>query len=186
MPTLVNQEAHGDEAGALLGFLDAQRGAVRRTLHGLTDEQALLKPSASELSLLGLLKHVAEAERCWVEDAKQVPYSIPRDSSNYHLSFEPEEGRATVKEVLAFWDEVAADTETFIRSLPDLNGTFPLPKAPWFPPGSVRSMRFLLLTLIQEIARHAGHADIIRETIDGKTAFELIDAIAAEESGTAR
>lgn len=186
MPTLVNQEAHGDEAGALLGFLDAQRGAVRRTLHGLTDEQALLKPSASELSLFGLLKHVAEAERCWVEDAKQVPYSIPRDSSNYHLSFEPEEGRATVKEVLAFWDEVAADTKTFIRSLPDLNGTFPLPKAPWFPPGSVRSMRFLLLTLIQEIARHAGHADIVRETIDGKTAFELIDAIAAEESGTAR
>ncbi|MEU9794151.1 DinB family protein [Streptomyces sparsogenes] len=186
MPTLVNQEAHGDEAGALLGFLDAQRGAVRRTLHGLADEQALLKPSASELSLLGLLKHVAEVERCWVEDAKQVPYSIPRDSSNYHLSFEPEEGRATVKEVLAFWDEVAADTETFIRSLPDLNGTFPLPKAPWFPPGSERSMRFLLLTLIQEIARHAGHADIIRETIDGKTAFELIDAIAAEDSGAAR
>ncbi|OMI38502.1 DinB family protein [Streptomyces sparsogenes] len=186
MPTLVNQEARGDEAGALLGFLDAQRGAIRRTLHGLTDEQALLKPSASELSLFALLKHVAEVEQGWVENAKQVPYSIPRDHTTWHLSFEPEEGRATVKEVLAFWDEVAADTEKFIRSLPDLDGTFPLPKAPWFPPGSVRSIRFMLLTLIQEIARHAGHADIIRETLDGKTAFELIDAIAAEEGGAAR
>lgn len=179
MPTLVNQEAHGDEAGALLGFLDAQRGAVRRTLHGLSDEQAARKPSASELSLFGLLKHVAEVEQGWVEDARQVPHSIPRDPSNWHMSFEPEEGRATVEEVLAFWDEAAAETERFIRSLPDLNGTFPLPSAPWFPKDSVRSMRFLLLTLIQEIARHAGHADIIRETLDGRTAFELIDAIAA-------
>ncbi|MDT0546649.1 MULTISPECIES: DinB family protein [Streptomyces] len=179
MPTLVNQEAHGDEAGALLGFLDAQRGAVRRTLHGLSDEQALLKPSASELSLFGVLKHVAEVEVGWVEDAKQVTRSIPRDHSTWHLSFEPEEGQATVKEVLAFWDEAVAETEKFIRSLPDLNGTFPLPPAPWFPEGSVRSMRFLLLTLTQEFARHAGHADIIRETIDGKTAFELIDAVAA-------
>ncbi|NUP36792.1 MAG: DinB family protein [Streptomyces sp.] len=181
MPTLVNQEAHGDEAGALLGFLDAQRGAVRRTLHGLTDEQALLKPSASELSLFAVLKHVAEVEQSWVEDAKQVPHAIPRDHSNWNMGFEPEEGRATVKEVLAFWDEVAAETEKFIRSLPDLNGTFPLPPAPWFPEGSKRSMRFLLLTLIQEFARHAGHADIVRETIDGKTAFELIDKVAAEQ-----
>ncbi|WP_431042988.1 DinB family protein [Streptomyces sp. P1-3] len=178
MPTLVNQEAHGDEAGALLGFLEAQRGAIRRTLHGLTGEQAERKPSASELSLAGVLKHVAEVEQSWVEDAKGVPHAIPRDHTNWHLSFELEEGR-TVADVLAFWDGVAAETERFIRSLPDLNGTFPLPKAPWFPEGSVRSMRFLLLTLIQEMARHAGHADVIRESLDGKTAFVLIDETGA-------
>ncbi|MET7904185.1 DinB family protein [Streptomyces sp. NPDC005355] len=181
MPTLVNQEAHGDEAGALLGFLEAQRGAVRRTLHGITEEQAARKPSASELSLGGLLKHVAEAEQAWVEDAKGVPHSIERGPHNWHLSFELDEGQ-TVGSTLKFWDGVAAETEKFIRSLPDLNGTFPLPKAPWFPEGSVRSMRFLLLTLIQEIARHAGHADIIRETLDGKTAFVLIEETAAASS----
>ncbi|KUJ67529.1 hypothetical protein ACZ90_27140 [Streptomyces albus subsp. albus] len=179
MPTLVNQEAHGDEAGALLGFLDAQRGAVRRTVHGLTEEQALTRASASELTLLGLLKHVAEVEQGWVEDARGLPRSIPRDHTTWHLSFQPEEGRGTIAEVLAFWDEVAAGTEAFIRSLPDLNGTFPLPPAPWFPKNSERSMRFLLLTLCQETARHAGHADIIRESLDGKTAFELIDEVAA-------
>ncbi|MEU8824442.1 DinB family protein [Streptomyces sp. NPDC048636] len=174
MPTLVSQEAHGDEAGALLGFLEAQRGAVRRTLHGLTAEQANERPSASELSLAGLLKHVAEVEQGWVEDAMGVPHTIVRNHENWHLSFVLEEGQS-VGGLLAFWDDVAVRTEKFIRSLPDLNGTFPLPRAPWFPEGSVRSMRFLLLTLIQEIARHAGHADIIRETLDGKTAFVLID-----------
>jgi hypothetical protein len=121
-----------------------------------------------------VLKHVAEVEQSWVEDAKQVQHAIPRDHSNWHMGFEPEEGRATVKEVLAFWDEVAAETEKFIRSLPDLNGTFPLPPAPWFPKGSVRSMRFLLLTLIQEFARHAGHADIVREQIDGVAVPALV------------
>ncbi|MFH8369114.1 DinB family protein [Streptomyces sp. NPDC018031] len=180
MPTLVNQEAHGDEAGALLGFLDAQRGAIRRTLHGVSDEDATRKPSASELSLAGVLKHVAEVEQSWVEDAKGVPHAIQRDHTNWHLSFELEDGQ-TVADVLAFWDEVAAETERFIRALPDLNGTFPLPPAPWFPE-EPRSMRFLLLTLIQEMARHAGHADVIRESLDGKTAFELIDEVAAVAS----
>ncbi|GAA4988062.1 DinB family protein [Actinopolymorpha pittospori] len=171
--TLVDQEAHGDEAGALLGFLDAQRRAIRRTLHGLTDEQAGTKPSASELSLAGLLKHVAEVEQGWVEDAKGVPHSIHRDTTNWHLSFELE-GEQTVAWVHDFWDDVAAETEKFIRSLPDLDGTFPLPPAPWFPPQSVRSVRFMLLTLIQEMARHAGHADVIRESLDGATAYDLM------------
>lgn len=180
MPTLVNQEAHGDEAGALLGFLDAQRGAIRRALHGVSDEDAGRKPSASELSLAGVLKHVAEVEQNWVEDAKGVPHAIQRDETNWHLSFELEEGE-TVAGVLAFWDRVQAETERFIRSLPDLNGTFMLPEAPWFPK-EPRSMRFLLLTLIQEMARHAGHADVIRESLDGRTAFELIDEVAAAAS----
>ncbi|MBH5335757.1 DinB family protein [Streptomyces pactum] len=177
MPTLVNQEAHGDEAGALLGFLEAQRGAIRRTLHGVSDADAVRSPSASELSLAGVLKHVAEVERTWVEDARGVPRSVRRDETNWHLSHRLEEGES-VAGVLAVWEEIAAGTERFIRSLPDLDETFMLPEAPWFP-REPRSMRFLLLTLIQEMARHAGHADVIRETLDGKTAFELIDEVAA-------
>ncbi|MDT3396485.1 DinB family protein [Streptomyces sp. B1866] len=173
MPALVDQEARGDEAGALLAFLEAQRGGIRRAVLGLTDEQAERRSTVSELTLAGLVKHVAEVEQSWVEDAKGIPHAIPRDHTNWHLSFRLEEGQ-TLAGTLAYWDQVAAETERFVRSLPDLDGTFPLPKAPWFPEGSVRSTRFLLLTLIQEVARHAGHADVIREAIDGKTAFELV------------
>jgi hypothetical protein len=58
--------------------------------------------------------------------------------------------------------------------VPSLNDTFPLPDQPWFPDGEAVSMRWLLLRLITETARHAGHADIVRESLDGKTAFELV------------
>lgn len=174
MPTHVLAEAHGDERGALLAFLEAQRGGLRRAVLGLTDEQAAQRPSASELSLSGLLKHVAETELGWIETAQQKPHSIARDRSNWHLSFQLEEAE-TVESVLKFWDGVARRTEEFVRAVPSLNDTFPLPEAPWFPPEAEQSMRWLVLHLIEETARHAGHADVIRESLDGKTAFVLVD-----------
>lgn len=174
MPTHVRAEAHGDERGALLAFLEAQRGGLRRSVLGLTDEQAARKPSASELSLSGLLKHVAEVELNWLEMAQQVPQTVVRGMDNWHLGFELE-GAETVASILAAWEETARKTEEFIKALPDLNATFPLPEAPWFPPKAEQSMRWLVLHLIEEVARHAGHADIIRESLDGKTAFTLVD-----------
>ncbi|MEU7179970.1 MULTISPECIES: DinB family protein [Streptomyces] len=173
MPTHVLAEADGDERGALLAFLEAQRGGLRRAVLGLSDEEASRRPTAGELSLAGLVKHAAETEQGWVERARQVPRSVARDETTWHLSFQLEEGE-TLAGMLAHWDEVARGTEEFVRSVPSLNDTFPLPEAPWFPPGGEQSMRWLMLHLIEETARHAGHADIIRETLDGKTAFELV------------
>ncbi|MDQ8707822.1 DinB family protein [Streptomyces sp. LHD-70] len=169
----VPAEAHGDERGALLAFLDEARGGLRRTVLGLTDEQASSRPSASELSLAGLVKHVAEVEQGWVARAKGVDPAVARDESNWHECFVLV-GEETVKSQLAYWDQVQEETEEFIRSAPDMNTTFALPEAPWFPKERV-SLRWLLLRLISEVDRHAGHADIIRESLDGKTAFELID-----------
>ncbi|MGP3952102.1 DinB family protein [Streptomyces sp. 7N604] len=173
MPTHVLPEAHGDERGALLAFLEAQRGGVRRTLLGLTDEQAAQKPSASELSLSGLLKHVAETELGWLRRAQQRPSEVARTEETWADSFRLVEGES-VAGTLAFWDKTARETEEWIRSVPSLDDTFPLPEAPWFPPASRVSMRWLVLHLIEETARHAGHADIIRESLDGKTAFALV------------
>ncbi|MFF4187014.1 DinB family protein [Streptomyces sp. NPDC001691] len=173
MVTHVPAEAHGDERGALLGFVEAQRGALRRSLIGLTDEQAATRPSASELSLSGLVKHVAECELNWLRMAQQQPNEKQRDQSNWHESFQLM-GDESVEGMLAFWDEVAAQTEEFISKVPSLDDTFPLPDAPWFPKEGRVSMRWLLLHLVEEIARHAGHADIVRESLDGKTAFELV------------
>ncbi|BDH15944.1 DinB family protein [Streptomyces hygroscopicus] len=174
MPTHVLAEAHGDEAGALLAFLEAQRGGLRRSVLGLTDAQAAQRPSVSELSLAGLVKHVAETEQTWVETAQERPHSIERNAENWHLSFALGDGES-LAEVLAFWDKVARRTEDFIRSVPSLNDTFPLPEAPWYPPQARQSMRWLVLHLIEETARHAGHADILRESLDGRTAFALVD-----------
>jgi uncharacterized damage-inducible protein DinB len=173
MPTHVSAEAHGDERGALLAFVEAQRGGVRRALLGLTDEQAAQTPSASELSLAGLLKHVAEVELTWLRMAQQKPNERARTQETWGDSFRLVEDE-TVAETLAFWDGVARETEEFIRSVPSLDDTFPLPPAPWFPKDGRVSMRWLMLHLVEEIARHAGHADIIRESLDGKTAFELV------------
>ncbi|MEV6550901.1 DinB family protein [Streptomyces sp. NPDC051597] len=178
MVTHVPAEAHGDERGALLAFVEAQRGGVRRTLLGLTEEQAASRPSASELSLSGLLKHVAEVELTWLRMAQQRPNEKQREQSTWHEGFALS-GEETVPRMLEFWDAVAKETEEFIHAVPSLDDTFPLPPAPWFPKDGRVSMRWLLLHLIEETARHAGHADIIRESLDGKTAFELVEMAGA-------
>jgi uncharacterized damage-inducible protein DinB len=175
----VRAEEQGDERGALLAFIEEQRGGIRRSLLGLTEEQAASRPSASELSLSGLLKHVAEVEQGWVARAKGEQPAVKRDESNWHECFLLADGE-TVASQLAYWEKVAAETEAFLRAVPSLDDTFGLPDDPWFPPEGRVSMRWLALHLIRETARHAGHADIIRESLDGRTAFELV----AEERGT--
>ncbi|MFE7312976.1 MULTISPECIES: DinB family protein [unclassified Streptomyces] len=182
MPTHVPAEAHGDERGALLAFLEAQRGGLRRAALGLTDEQTKQRPSAGELSVGGLIKHVAEVEQRWVELAQGREHAVPRDQSNWHLGFQLQDGES-VAGMLEFWEGVAAETEKFVRAVPSLDDTFPLPEAPWFPKDGRQSMRWLLLHLIEETARHAGHADIVRESLDGKTAFELVAQERAARAG---
>jgi uncharacterized damage-inducible protein DinB len=180
MVTHVPAEAHGDERGALLSFVEAQRGAIRRSVLGLTEEQAASRPSASELSLSGLLKHVAETELNWLRMAQQKPNSKARNEETWGDSFRLV-GEETIPGMLAFWDSVAKETDEFIHSVPSLDDTFPLPAAPWFPKDGAVSMRWLMLHLVEEIGRHAGHADIIRESLDGKGAFELV-ALASGQS----
>ena len=73
----------------------------------------------------------------------------------------------TLDGVLADYEKVAQRTDDLVTSLPDLNLSHPLPNAPWFPPGERRSARRVFLHIIAETAQHAGHADIIRESLDG-------------------
>jgi uncharacterized damage-inducible protein DinB len=175
MPVVVKSEAPGDECGALLDYLDAQRGGMRRALHGLTEEQARSVPSASVLSLAGLLKHLANGERGWLRRL-QAPdgeeYDFGAAASKWEDSFTPGEGE-TVESLLDLYAQVAQETEEAVRAIGSVDETFEAPRVPW-DEGGKRSWRWALLHLIEETARHAGHADVIRESIDGKGAFDLV------------
>ncbi|PJE96324.1 hypothetical protein CUT44_17475 [Streptomyces carminius] len=172
MPVVVPTEAPGDERGALLAYLEAQREGIRRALHGLTEEQARSRPSASELSVAGVLKHVTVVERGTLQTMRGEPLDIRERAKEWETSFLPG-GEETIGFLLARSEEVARETEAAVRALPSLDVTFTAPKVPW-DEGGERSWRWGLLHLIEETARHAGHADVIRESIDGKGAFDLV------------
>ena len=70
--------------------------------------------------------------------------------------------------VLAPYEEVARSTDDLVRTLPDLDASHPLPEAPWFEQGATRSARRVFLRIVAETAQHAGHADILRESLDGQ------------------
>ncbi|MCB5183362.1 DinB family protein [Streptomyces antimicrobicus] len=164
----ISQEVLGDERGTLLAFVEAQRAALRQAVEGLSEEQAAGRHSASELSLSGLLKHAAQVERNWLRMAQQQPYESTVET---HLNgFKLLEGE-TIPSVLAAWEGISAELAQFVADLPSLDETFPLPPAPWFPENHKVSMRWMLLHLVEEFARHAGHADVIRESLDGTKAM---------------
>ncbi|NLU75471.1 DinB family protein [Streptomyces sp. HNM0575] len=174
MPVVVKPEAPGDERGALLAYLEAQRGGIRRALHGLTEEQARSVPSASALSLAGVLKHVAYGERGWLRkfQADGADYDFAAEAAQWQDSFTPHEDE-TVESLLDLYSRAARETDAAVLAIGSLDETFDSPKVPW-DEGGKRSWQYGLLHLIEETARHAGHADVIRESIDGKGAFDLV------------
>ncbi|EOD65584.1 DinB family protein [Amycolatopsis vancoresmycina] len=167
-----------DERDGLLSFLEQQRYVLRLAAYGLTDEQARLASTKSTLSVGGLIKHVASTEYGWMDTVQQVPQKpFAEGVAEYEAAHRmgPDE---TLDGLLARYDEVAARTAEVIAGIDDLGRPVPVPKGvPWFPQDvDAWSVRWVLLHLIQETARHAGHADIIREHIDGGTAFPLMAA----------
>ena len=165
------------ERADILETLRTHRFFLRHTVEGLTDDQARLAPTASELTLGGLIKHVAATESSWVDfiergtEAMAMPEGefdpnseLAREWAN-EFKLLPDE---TLADVLARYERVAARTDGLVESLPDLDLSHPLPPAPWFAPGATRSARRVFLHIVAETAQHSGHADIIRETIDGQ------------------
>ena len=163
-----------DERDALLAYLDQQRHVLRLTAYGLTDEQARATPTTSSLSVGGLIKHVAQVERQWAAMVLQRPRGSAEDyAAGFRLSEEE-----TLADALSLYDEAAGETDSVVAAIPDLGQPVPVPKGvPWYPADvEAWSVRWVLLHLIEETARHAGHADIVREHLDGATAFPLMAA----------
>ncbi|MEV7186969.1 DinB family protein [Kitasatospora sp. NPDC093102] len=166
-------ESPTGERADLLVALEKQRHFLRFTTRDLTDEQAGLRSCASELCLGGLIKHVTSVERLWAEFIVQGPSAMPDFTSFTEEDFarRADEFRLlpgeTLAGVLAAYAEVARRTDELVVTLPDLDATQPLPKAPWFEADTEWSARRVLLHIVSETAQHAGHADIIRESLDG-------------------
>lgn len=158
------------ERADILATLAARRQFLRHTVQGLTDEQARQRTTASELCLAGIIKHVAAVERGWSNfmvdgPAQEVP--LEERIADHAATFRVEAGE-TLAGLLAEYDRVAARTDELVATLPDLDASQPLPKAPWFEPGARWTVRRTALHISTETAHHAGHADIIRETLDGQ------------------
>jgi uncharacterized damage-inducible protein DinB len=165
-----------DEREGLLAFLDQQRDGLRYAAFGLTDEEARRTPTAGALSIGGLVKHVAFVERGWIDNILQRRPDPAAAQAAYEDGFRLLEGE-TLAGALAELDAAARDTEAVIAGIADLGQAVPVPDEPWFPKDvEAWSVRWVLLHLIEEVARHAGHADIVREAIDGAQGVALMAA----------
>ncbi|HZB43137.1 MAG TPA: DinB family protein [Ilumatobacter sp.] len=158
---LPDSKAFGeDERSVLLGYLTYHRTILARKLEGLSDEdgrRTACPPSA--LTLLGLIRHMTDVERWWfrrVQQAEDVPGIFDED----------EEWRvpadATVADALqAYWDEIAVvDAYLTGADMDHINEN---------PEGGQHTLRRTIVHMIEEYARHCGHADLLREAIDGTT-----------------
>ncbi len=162
-------------------LLRQQFQALLAASYGLTDEQARSTPTAGTLSISGLLKHICSVETSWMERVAMAPQPSPGDlgslaerAAEYGADFSPTE--AETVEVLR--DRVGAVADRVASAIAGVNleARVPAPDAPWFAQVGSWSVRWVLLHLIEEVARHVGHADLVRESIDGATAYELVAA----------
>ncbi|HEU0089557.1 MAG TPA: DinB family protein [Pseudonocardiaceae bacterium] len=158
------------ERADLLETLTQHRYFLRYTVRDLTDEQAAQRTTVSELCLGGLIKHVTLTERQWINFILDGPSvlsgSEEGNSADWAGGFRMLEGE-TLAGLLDEYEQVARRTDELVATLPDLDVSHPLPEAPWFEPGARWSARRVLLHVLAETAQHAGHADIIRESLDG-------------------
>ncbi|MGH3918422.1 MAG: DinB family protein [Pseudonocardiaceae bacterium] len=158
------------ERADLLETLAKHRYFLRYTVRDLTDEQAAQRTTASELCLGGLIKHVALTEQEWINFILDGPSAMGSwaegDLADWSEGFSMLAGE-TLAGLLDEYEQLARCTDELVTTLPDLDISHPLPEAPWFEPGARWSARRVLLHVIAETAQHAGHADIIRESLDG-------------------
>ena len=177
------------ERDNLLATLADRRAFLRGSAEGLSDEQARATPTVSTLSIGGLVKHVTATERQWADfiahgagdedvdydlDWGSLDWSDPSSIPAWVLKRQDEfvlRDDQTLAELLDDYAACAEETERLVRGLDDLGVSHALAPAPWNEPGASMSARQVLAHLIGETAQHAGHADIVRETIDGRKAM---------------
>ncbi|MGW4732832.1 DinB family protein [Streptomyces shenzhenensis] len=151
-----------DDRASLTSFLDYQRATLAMKCQGLTGEQLKRKAiPTSGLTLLGLVRHAASVERSWfrfalnAEDVRPLwPGKVDGTSAEFHVE------DADVDEAFGVWREECVRARAVASSFASLDDTVTCG-------GVTISLRYVLTHMIEEYARHNGHADLLREAIDG-------------------
>lgn len=173
--------ASGEHA-VLKTYALQQLAQIRTTVVGLSDEQAHSTPTASVLNLTGLVRHAGEVAVFWSGAAAAAP-----NTPTFPDGFEDNDmdtlmaNTESLEETLAYFDRCVALATQQIDAATELSAPVPVPPAPWFPAELTHwEARWALAHIATEVARHTGHADIIRESIDGKGSYELNDLADAQ------
>jgi uncharacterized damage-inducible protein DinB len=173
-----------DERQTLIEFLRHNQNAFLAIAYGLTDEQARSTPSVSALSIGGLIKHVAGVQRSWMARVTAAPGSPPRDDRPFEQQAAEYQDQYVMRDdetLDQLLDTLRAQNEDTLRIFAeaDLDAQVPVPHdVPWFPQDlDFWNVRWVAMHLVEELTRHAGHGDIIRESIDGATMYELIAGV---------
>lgn len=158
----------GSELEILRGVLDQQRAIMLWKLDGLTLEQAARPMVDSGTSLLGMVKHLAWVERGWFRrfiDKQEIDAPWTTDDPDAHLRIEPDE---TIETIRQLYVTAIAESDAIVEAADSLDIFGERERGP-------RSLRWVLVHMIEETARHAGQADIIREQIDNATGYYPTD-----------
>jgi uncharacterized damage-inducible protein DinB len=166
----IDPPAQADEAEMLVAFLDWYRATLFRKAEGLTDEQArTASVPPSDLNIMGLVRHMAEVERNWFQR-----WFVKTDApSIYCADDDPDEDRdmhpaaddALADAVAVLQREIEVSRRITAGASPDALAAHVGESVNWA--GFNPSMRWILVHMIEEYARHCGHADLLRECLDG-------------------
>src|SRR5215211_666427 len=161
-----------DETATLLGFLDYQRATLAWKTAGLDSAGLNVTVAASSITLGGLLKHMALVEDSWFSrrlhgNARRPPFdSVDWDADpdwEWHSAADD-----SPEELRALWQDAVAHSHRLMAAALEDGGLSRPAAMPW-PDGSAPTLRWIVVHMIEEYARHNGHADLIREAIDGET-----------------
>jgi hypothetical protein len=164
--TRVQPPYAADEREMLVAYLDFQRESVVRKLEGLTEEQARIAPTETANSLIGLVSHLGWDEVWWFrmsflgEKDIAVPWSDDDPDGDLRVADDQ-----TIDELVGFYRTSWARSNEIVRAASSLDD----PAAFTTRTDGVPTLRWIINHMIEETARHAGHADITRELIDGST-----------------
>jgi hypothetical protein len=152
-----------DERSVLLGYLDYHRAVLARKAEGISDAQArLVACPPSDLTLLGLIRHMTNVERQWFRRSLLAEDAPPIYNDQEDADFHPPSEATLTDALAAYWDEVGvANRNLAAASVDDLTRGDPDP--------GQHTLRRTIVHMIEEYARHCGHADLLRQAIDGVT-----------------
>ncbi|NLG55916.1 MAG: DinB family protein [Rhodococcus sp.] len=177
--TTSNSALTGERAD-LLAILEDQRHNFQITLRGLTEEQAVKRSTVSELTLGGLVKHLTQTESQWITTILEPDENAEFDMDSVTDSYQLVAGESFA-DAVAKYEEAATRTKQAIADIENLDVLVPLPTAPWSPERQWWTARKILLHIIRETSHHSGHADIIRESLDGANTTMQMGADAGME-----